>query len=854
MLLRRMIQIGLCLATLATAARGQSKELLASQAYQDGLSALEDHLPDLAIRRFEAALAELPEESKEVREINLRLGEALVRAGRAARALKTLADYPKNHQALFWKAYAFLTLGQLREAEATFSTLSHTENPTRRDYANLARARILASLHDDRELSDVFTLLGESKEASVVAESQLLHASVLLEKNLQDDCTQLLSGITPATPRQVAFLSFLKGRLAFAEEKFVLAESILQPLVESSANLSREVYHSCAFAYGETLHALKKNDQAVEFSLDFLARNQDSLYLHVFFERLILWTRGNEVLRDLYLQRLKEWSPTPPPPHGQEVGDSVINAVAASAALPLQPLLPYALLHRALLLAEKNDQASVSQAKFLLARLRVEAPQSSLVPRSLLETSQMHLAQQKREASLAALRTLELISRSPTLRAHASELTARIQFENQSFEDAAASFARIREHLTDVEEGADVLNEGISLMLADNKSQFGALLKLVTSPEVLISLQLEGTLVRASNLDASARDELDRFLQRHGNHPRAVEARLAFAELAVFFEPRDLTMASVQLAAVDPGQLTDTLALRHILTQLRLAELTGEKAEWDSAVEGANAYLANRPEAPLKPAIRIKLGEAFYLNNDFGKAQLAFQQVANDPQAESYHEVALFFAGRSARKVTTPEARNEAVLLFKAVVALKGALADDARIKLAQTYLDSGAHEETINVLAPLLLPTKDRKSQQLHARLLQAEALRAQGTPKSDEEALAIYANCLTREDLSYADSNHIHYLQGLTLEQLDRSEDALAVLYRVVNRENLPKDEPVTEWGFYYDCGSKTIGLLEDNEEWAAALAVARKLARSGGPKSADFTARAKAIQLKHMIWEDE
>ena len=84
----------------------------------------------------------------------------------------------------------------------------------------------------------------------------------------------------------------------------------------------------------------------------------------------------------------------------------------------------------------------------------------------------------------------------------------------------------------------------------------------------------------------------------------------------------------------------------------------------------ANAYLRTRgtPEnGPLmKDAVLMKLGEAYYLNGDFGLARIQFMEVADRESAAAYREVALFFAAKSALQINV-NARADGLKILQEV-------------------------------------------------------------------------------------------------------------------------------------------------------------------------------------------
>lgn len=823
----------------------------ARTAYENGLRALSDNLPQLAVTRFRNALEETAPDDPLVPQVQLRLGEALVRSGSPADALEVLSGLPDDPVATYWTAHSHLLAGRLSEAESVFARLAGEDAGDLREPSLLIRARILASLGNQAALATILDELDQSPNPATVSTSHLIRAASLLSQGEVEEAGSTLAATDPATPGQESLHNYLAARAALDQGDPGEAAALLKNLLPGSEGRSRPLMHAASIAYADALHQAGESDAAIDFLIDYLTRNPGSPDAAACFDRLTDWSRGVDALRELVDNRLLEWTKRPTYGFLQAREDPIAESVSSQSAQPPSPLAPPALLYRARHLAERNDEKSVRQAKRLLARLRTETTDPSLVAESLLETSRLHLATQNQEAALSALRALELCAPSQGLRTRAAELIGVVRYESADYEKAADAFERVGDYLGARAEASDQLNLGLSLLMTGAGEEFEGLVSSLKSGALREALELERLLLQASELKPEARDGLDAFLRAHPRNRRTAEARLALAELSVLYEPRDLTMAEAQLQSIDPSALGDrALVLRHLLASLSLADSTGE---WDIAIASGNAYLLNFPKSPLSPMVRLKLAQAYFLNSDFNKAQRIFQQLAADEEAARYREVALFFAARSALRVLTPEAREEAISLLEEVLAEEGPLAGEARLLLVRAQLDAGAPREALDTLAPLLsaeMPMGER----LDALVLQAEAYRALGTSAGDEKAVAILDDCLAWEGLRYADSNRLHYLKALTLEQLGRDEEALDTLYRVVNFENLPAGESISEWTHFYDCGFKAVRLLGERDDWKGAYAIARKLASSGGPRSNEAAKRARAIQLEHMIWDEE
>jgi thioredoxin-like negative regulator of GroEL len=821
--------------------------------YQAGLRALQDALPAIAAKRFEEALEGLSPDDPARAAVRLRIAEARVRAGQPSAAFEHLQDpaLADSESAQLWVAYAFLALGRFGDASIAFAPLEDSKDRDLRETAMLSRAHLCAILAETEEALALLDSLGKSSDAAMAGRARLLAGALLTDLGRTEAANAVLEGFDPSLPSQEKRLTYLRARLAAASGDLEQSASLFGGLVGDPAHLNMPLLQASLMGRADALHALQRNDEAVETLFKLIENHPDTPLLDGALSRLASWTAERDALRELLSSRLQSWS-TPAAsgnfPELSAIGDPVAEAATGDTPRVAPGNLgAHATYYRARLLADRNDPASVAAALQVLARLRLELPNHRLSHRSLLETGRLQQAQGRPAEALAALLALPQMSASPGLKATAARLAGRIAFDAENFEEAAEAFASARRNLEDDPSDLTAINEALCHLQAGNDDHFERLVASLGNDGAKNSLELERALLLAYRKDPSARDALDRFLRSNLTHPRLAEARLALAEISVSTDPLDVEMARAQLDSIDAATLTDELALRHLLTAFKLAQATGE---WDGAIADANRYLQQR-KTPQDSGVLLKLGEAYLANGDANQARIHFLQLAAKEPEGRLHEVAVFLAANSALKVHTPEANAEAVELLEEIVSGNGILAAEARLQLARAFLDTARSEEALGRLTPLLTSSASDPVG-IDALLLAAEAHRSIGTDEGLENALATYDQVLGREGVSYATSNRVHFLKGLALEQLGRVEAAVDTYYDVVDRKNRPPDDTSTEWKYYYDCGFKCLRLLEDDAP-NAALRMARKLRDAGGPRSGEAGRRADQIQLKHMLWED-
>ena len=56
-----------------------------------------------------------------------------------------------------------------------------------------------------------------------------------------------------------------------------------------------------------------------------------------------------------------------------------------------------------------------------------------------------------------------------------------------------------------------------------------------------------------------------------------------------------------------------------------------------------------------------------------------------------------------------------------------------------------------------------------------------------------------------------------------------------------------------WFYKAGLEAARLLEDQQDWPAAIAIYDQMASAKGPQREELTQRARRLRLEHFIWEN-
>ena len=850
----RRALLALPLATLLSAAAATPP------AYQEGLDALSASLWEIAAVRFETALATPDLDPKARPEILLRLAETRIRNGEPDAALIWLADpaLATRPELPFWKAQALAAAGQFNDALALLDEKATADDAPHFREALFTRAALKRALGDLPGAVEALNLLIKDRNAATALRARLQAAAILLDLG---DAEKALTATPPPTARmtpvQAVEADLLRARAQLEKGEHQAATGIFTALLQKEDPAFKAVQHDAAVGLARAQLAAGNREAATDGLLAFIEQQRTSPRIGQAFPVLLDCLPGQPAPDDVILTRLREWCPPPPlkSPIGITMGDDAASAWPTSAAEP-DELGTQSLYHLALGLRREGSDESKARARQALTRLRIEYPAHPLAERALLEASRWDLADGRKEQAAAALAALEGSSSAPTLRAEASLSAASTAFTAGDFALAAGELEKASA-LLDGDARRDVsLNQAVARLAMGDLPGFQTLATAGANDiSLVIDLALERALFLTSRRDPGAMASLDRFILDHPSHPRLPEARLAAAHAALDATPPDPAFAKAQLDNLSESQATELSPATLALAKIRLA--TREKRHADAAAL-AESFLKALPEDPRSPEIHFELGQAFFENGDYNKARLELEKFATAHPESPAAAPALLRAARAAVLVATPEAKVESLVLFDKIIAAKGDLADAARLEKARV-LD---HPQAAKELLPWFQSMKKEHPLRLIAGLHLCDALyNSAGTdPGPMQQALATYEDLLAGLAADSPERFKIQYYRGRVLEQLPdpknpsekRLQEALDVYFSVL--QAAAKQAPA-DWQWVDMCGVRARTLLENQQRWEAAIAIAEQHAKLHGTSklAKDAADRAKVLKLEHFIFDE-
>lgn len=825
-----------------------------SELEKQGREALADHLPDVAAARFESRLASQPADVEETTRLLLLWGESLVRANQAEKALTILADQriKESSVAMFWRAQAHRALGEIQTAiELLDQTIEIKQFPYYGE-AVLTRSRLLSAQGNHRAAIAGLNLLTTTK-SSLANRAKLDQTKLLLLTGKIEDARKTLPVAKSLKGSEMLDAQLLDAALLQAEGKHPQAvaayQTILKPHQKEGEPLPAFI-HEAAVGIARAKASLNQRAEATDALLSFLQNQPDSPVIgdaFLLLESLVLTnTGGDDPVLALIDARLKQWSQSPvakTPAILQSSFSSAVDALPGVISFDHPQLHAHSLYLRILEQSKMNVEDNLADLRRLVTQLRWEHPDHPLSQQATIDFARALFGQKQGQKAMQLLENMIGCAVGGVAETEAQLLLASELFHQQDFEQSAAAFEKAADLLLSTARSNAQFNAGISWLLAGDTSNVTRLQEIGT-PKLKASLQLEQALYAAHQQPERGLAMLDRFIVDHPTHYRVNEARLAMAFCALEQVPPSYSLAR---ALLDSLKEESEFAEEVLLAQITLATASQENSK---AITLCKKFLSDYPQSPQFANVTLSLGIALYQNGDLNDARQTLQKLEKShPQKAA---PALLIAARAAARTGTPQSLNEAIELFDRIIQSKSPLSAFASLEKARTLIDTKSTtslQQAAKELETLHGTLTQNASLQITAGLLWMETLYALSgsDPSRLQEGLSLQRKLLDNALLTDDDRNRVMYFRGLTLEQMNQTDQALDVYYQVI--EAATKQNP-NQWDYFERCGFNAIALLEKNRRWDPAIALAKKLAGFPSPRAKEAEERAQRLSLEHMI----
>lgn len=827
-----------------------------SPLFESAKRAMESGLWDVAALRLKAAATTPDMPTDRTPELRIMLAQTLIRGGHPDEALAILEETGvRDHpEAPFWMGQALAGKGRYAEAAETLASVAANPDSRYREQAAFTAASLRMSLAQPDAALDALALLE-------TVDSRLRRVGLLLDLGRTEEARALFPEAASIPEGLSRFANLLEGHLLLSEAKPVEAESLFTSLLSDPEGHSLEHHNLAAIGKADSLAAQGDVEGATESLLSIIQSRPQAAQLSPMFKRIVAWLPKTIPSEDHpTLVRLAEWTPKSLPTGSGFVNTETNHAASAwpKAQQPLTDLEAFALHARAIGMRRVEIPTSKAEATLLLRRLRLLAPQHFLVPGSLLTLASWNLGEGKPDAAFDILDTLRRDAKSPLVKGEAAFLNAMNAFESGDQTLAAELFDEAAELLEGESQEAAALNSALSRMGGDP----GASITIQNVDSAVVEkisadLALERAL--ASDTPEKAKVALDTFLKEHPDHPRSTEARLTIAEAALGSIPADISLARAQIdtLVVSGTGLPEDFAPRLALARLQLLDLSGDPA---ATVAFAKETIANFPGTHAASEASLTMGKNLFRSGNYNDARLALEKLADAEPGTQRSQAALLLAARAAALGATAQSREEALGLYDRTMQTGGTLKSLALLEKARLLIDINRLPAAIESLSAAYAAALPDDPSRLSTGFLLAEAIYARGdsNPESLSEALKIYDGLLEISSGRPAQFFRLQYLRGLTLEKLPEPDDpaktrtaeAREAYFTVIDR---PTDPPPAEWEWFERSGFRLLTMLETEEDWKAAIAIAGKIASFGGPRAGEAATRARQLRLKHMVWDD-
>lgn len=786
-------------------------------AYECALEAMGEGIPEVAVEKFKRILAgDLPPGQRAA--ISVKLGEALLVAGRPEEALKVVSD-SGTPETDFLKAQALSALGRWSDALPLCQALSTGSASSLTTDASACLAEVLHALQRTEEAVRVL----ESVQRTSTEVMKLRLADFYIETNRLKEAGELLKKITPDSTAATKAKEYVAARLLLAEGNPEVALPAFEGIVRSPEGVSESVYAGATLGMAEARILVSGPETADNVLEDFIWHYPTSAYLEMVFCRLDQVYALEETPSDSELQN---WTQKPP------------DRRAGLAAFYLA---------KAQLRDKKEDRALRQFAGFVR-----DYPSHPLVAEASLCQGNILFENGKLDSALQAFGLAMRKAPNREFLAGVELAAGLVYFRQQQFVLAANLFRSAAGHSEKLWQTA-MFNSALAWLNQRNYEKFledyKELSKRFPESDLRSDLLLEEGLLQARSGNERATRTLQLFLRDFPNHPRIAEAQLALAEIS--YVSSDFASAGDYLKAVNEATSDAKPSDRSDYLSIFLTDSAGRESE-GKVIQECLKFLKDHPTSVLVPEVQMKLGQIYFRREDFANAQTRFELLARESPGSPLAEGALFLAGQASMRSMNVGGVDRALEIFEEVAKYNGPLKLYARQQqaIAQTLL--GKENEAILLYDNIL---GDKPDMELRCAALCGKGDNLFALAGKDgklwERAVAVFDELANLPEVALQWRNQALYKKGKCLEKQSQPAEALAVFYDVLQAQGISGQEP--EYFWYYKAGFDAAGILEAQQQWKSAIGIYQKMANIEGPRREEARARANRLRLEHFIWED-
>ena len=822
------------------------QDLLKNKKYQQGLKALENRLPLEASKHFQECLSSqnLAESQKAI--IRPFLAEALIRAKKTEEGLNAWEQLSDSPMKSYWTAVGLFNKGSFTKALEKLTAIPETDPLSL--YGFQLKAQLARQLQDRQLLLETLSRLGQAESPAVSRPARLLLADVLVNQECYQDAAAILEQLKTETEAGTDSNRLIRSYTELIEGKLASKQGNLDQAIKTfSAVMDNKSYPEkirdlgrLALAKAEIAREKSNPEQAEEETRSQPQEEEAPHTAGTAEERLLAFIGGkaeSALLMDAFNILLEE-DIFRTNPQALEKLNGWVKARDASR----QPAAMYAM---GSLLLEKDDlSGAVKMAEEGLSKY----PQS--LPVQILSLNTITVLLDKNRLQDAE----RLISKYPGSSPDLVFQQGALAFLKKDYSLAQKLFREAARRASETTAENALFNENLAALNANDASGAAALIKEAAgSSRLRESILFEQAHYAAKRMAPQAAELLANFITLAETPALKTQARLDQAEVALNLNPPDLETVQAILPLLEKEQLSPEQTMQ--LARLNILE-EESRQEWPSAIQSCRRAIALDSEGKQADMLYLKLGELLYKNGDFHEAQLVLQPFPSKYPDSPLQAAALFLAGKAAQQSNTGSTLNAALNIFKTLGTGDTPFAQPARIEEASVLLRMGKADQCIAALENLLSSPLPRYMRLL-ALSIQADAWVAKEDTHSDTlcKAINLCTEILDTPNLGLAWKFKALTQRAQFYERMNEQKKALddyaSILAHTPSGSSANKRR---DWHWFYNAGFASIRLLGQLQDWDGALALAKKLAQTSGPRAREAAAYARRIQLEHFIWQDE
>ncbi len=804
--------------------------------YQAALRASKEGMHDVAALKFERLLKDTLLSPRETASVSERMVDAYLRCGESQKALVALTLFEVPESA-YWSAQVFISQGKLREAE--WQLKSYLTKPARYSAnARLSLGQTLIAQGRENTGRKEFNELQNYPDTHIAYQARLYSLESEIAANHSSEALRRLGG-DRSNDQQLEFVKAC-GWLDLGEGK--KAESILKRILSSHPRPVHRLYAAATVRLAEAYLKQGRSRNAEKLLIQFIGKSAENQYYEQAFT--LLSEAGKDDDDDAAILKVGEW---------------------ATDANP----------------ADRNSLALFYMAQWLLGHGHGEYAVGFLeafcafYPQHTRNAEALRMLMSQYGAMRADERVLELTAIWKQRYGISGEdatdfLVGMIRFSRSEYQDAITLFDRASKTSSDIfQQQRAVYNMAVAAFFGEDKERFQQCLAQLQNtteegapPSNIIDSQsarllLEQALSLASSKDSEAEVTLLEYIKKYPDHPRVVEAHLALAELYLLDVPARTRAANEELKKTSLIKgLSDEWREKIDYTKIWAREAD---ANLEDLVNEGIAYLERWKQSTRRDEVRMKVAQSYYRLENYAKAEAQFEALEAEHAESAYAEIALFFAGKSAMALITPEGLEKAISLWEEVVARNGPLMREAQRQQALAKRRQGKESDALAVIESLLNSKPQPESEEKLSLLMEKGELLSimvKKDPKYLEPAVQIFSGMLHdpasprvwRTRAGYLLSQ-IYLQAGKKVEALEACHDVVEDCFSAIIQSTALTPQ---EYLWLYRSGFAAIEMLEAKQQWDPAARLADRLARAGGDRSEEAKMRATRLRLEHYLWD--